>query len=46
MSAAVTITRTEHAAASLRSVAGKCRDRAQVRRLLVLAMVLEGHSRA
>jgi len=30
----------------MRSIAGKCRDGAQVRRLLALAMVLEGHSRA
>jgi transposase len=42
MSAAVRITRTEHAAAELRAVASRCRDGAQVRRLLALAMVMEG----
>ena len=46
MSAAVKITRTEHDAAALRAIAGKCRDGAQVRRLLAVAMVLEGHTRA
>ena len=45
MSAAVQITRTEHAAGGLRSAASKCRDGAQVRRLLALAMVLEGRVR-
>ena len=42
MSAGVKITRTEHSAAELRVIAGRCRDGAQVRRLLALAMVLEG----
>jgi len=46
MSAALRITRTEHTAEDLRSAASKCRDGAQVRRLLALAMVLEGRSRA
>ena len=46
MSAAVRISRTEHSAAELRIIAGRSRDGAQVRRLLVLAMVLEGCSRA
>jgi transposase len=46
MSAALRITRTEHTAAELRSAASKCRDGAQVRRLLALAMVLEGRPRA
>lgn len=45
MSAAVRITRTEHTAAELRMVAAKCRDGAQVRRLLALAMILEGNPR-
>ncbi len=45
MGAAVTITRTEHTAAGLRALAGKCRDGAQVRRLLAIAMVLEGCAR-
>lgn len=42
MSAAVSITRTDHTAAELRALASKCRDGAQVRRLLALAMVMEG----
>lgn len=46
MSRALKITRTEHTAAGLRSAAGKCRDGAQVRRLLALAMVLDGRPRA
>lgn len=46
MGAAIAITRTDHTAAQLRSMAGKCRDGAQVRRLLALAMVLEGSSRS
>ena len=46
MSRALTITRTEHTAADLRSAAGKCRDGAQVRRLLALALVLDGRPRA
>ncbi len=45
MGAAVTITRTEHTAAELRAIAGKCHDGAQVRRLLAVAMVLEGGTR-
>jgi hypothetical protein len=35
------ITRTEHSADELRAVASKCRDGAQVRRLLALAFVLD-----
>ena len=46
MSRAITITRTDHSAAGLREVAGKSTDGAQVRRLLALALVLEGRSRA
>ncbi len=46
MGAAVTVTRTEHTAAGLREIAGKCRDGAQVRRLLAMAMILEGYPRA
>lgn len=42
MGQAVAIARTEHTAAELRGMAAKCRDGAQVRRLLALAMVLEG----
>lgn len=45
MSAAVKMTRTEHTAGALRAAAAKCRDGAQVRRLLALAMVLEGQPR-
>jgi hypothetical protein len=37
------ITRTEHAAADLRVFAAKSRDGAQVRRLLALAFILDGH---
>jgi transposase len=39
------ITRTEHTAAELRVFASKNRDGAQVRRLLALAFVLDGHTR-
>jgi hypothetical protein len=45
MSAAIPITRLDHTASELRSFAGKCGDGAQVRRLLALALVLEGRSR-
>ena len=45
MSAAVKITRTEHTAEGLRGFAAKSNDGAQVRRLLALALVLEGHPR-
>src|SRR5947209_8658140 len=41
MGAALTVTRTDHSAAELRSIAGRCRDAAQVRRLLALASVLD-----
>jgi transposase len=41
----LSITRTEHSADELRAVASKCRDGAQVRRLLALAFVLDGHTR-
>ena len=40
------ITRTEHVAENLRAFAAKSRDGAQVRRLLALAFILDGHSRA
>ncbi|HEX5327543.1 MAG TPA: winged helix-turn-helix domain-containing protein [Acetobacteraceae bacterium] len=45
MSAAIKITRTEHTPAQLRALAAKNRDAAQARRLLAIAMVLEGVSR-
>lgn len=46
MSACLKVTRLEHTALELRRVASRKRDAAQVRRLLALAMVLEGVSRA
>ena len=45
MARPLTITRTGHSAAELRAFAGKCQDGAQVRRLLALALVLEGSPR-
>ena len=36
MGAAIAVTRTDHTAAELRSMAGRSRDGAQVRRLLAL----------
>jgi transposase len=46
MGNALEITRTDHTGATLRALAGKCRDGGQVRRLLALAMVLDGHPRS
>jgi hypothetical protein len=45
MGSALRITRTDHTSGALRALAGKCRDGAQVRQLLALAMVLDGHPR-
>jgi putative transposase len=45
MTAALKITRMEHTATELRDLAVKSRDVAQSRRLLAIAMVLEGSSR-
>ncbi len=45
MSAAVEITHGRHSPAELRGLAVKCGDPAVVRRLLAIAMVLEGASR-
>jgi transposase len=45
MGAAVKITRMDHTPAELRALAAKCADTAQTRRLLAIAMVLEGASR-
>ena len=45
MSRAITITRMEHTAAELREFAASSRDGAQVRRLLALALIVEGRSR-
>lgn len=39
------ITRTDYTSAELRARSGRCSDGAQVRRLLALALVLDGHSR-
>src|SRR5215213_6676536 len=46
MGAAVRIMRAEHTAADLRSLAAKSGDGEQVRRLLALALVLDGQSGA
>lgn len=45
MGAAVEVTRTDHTSAELRALAAKTADGAQVRRLLALALILEGRSR-
>ena len=45
MSKPLTITRTDRTSGELRAVSAKCRDGGQVRRLLALAMVLEGAPR-
>jgi transposase len=45
MVAAVKVTRTDHTAADLRGLAAKSNNTAQVRRLLALALILEGQSR-
>jgi len=45
MSAPLEITRTDYSSAELRSISGRCSDGAQVRRLLALALVLDGYSR-
>jgi hypothetical protein len=44
MGQAIGIARTEHTAEALRLIAAKCRDGAQVRRLLAIALILEGKS--
>ena len=46
MGTAVRITRGYYTSSGLRGLAGKCRDGAQVRRLLAMAMVLDGHPRS
>ena len=45
MAAAVKLTREDHTATGLRDLAVKSRDSVQSRRLLALAMILEGRSR-
>jgi transposase len=46
MSAGVEITRTDHTPTELRGIAVKCGDADQARRLLAIALVVEGTSRA
>jgi transposase len=45
MSAPLEIRRTDYSSAELRAWSGRCSDGAQVRRLLALALVLDGRSR-
>jgi transposase len=45
MGAALEITRRDYTSQELRALSGRCSDGAQVRRLLALALVLDGHSR-
>ena len=45
MGAPLAITRTEHTVENLRALSSRCTDGAQVRRILALAMVLEGRPR-
>lgn len=45
MPAAVTVTRLEHSASTLRQAAARTRDAAAARRMLAIALVLEGGSR-
>jgi hypothetical protein len=46
MGSPVSITRTEHAAEELRALAAKSRNAAPARRMLALAMIIEGATRA
>src|SRR3954465_7504044 len=46
MGATLKVTCADHTSAELRVLAGKCTDGAQVRRILALALVLEGWSRS
>jgi transposase len=45
MGAALGITRMDYTPAELRAICGRCADGAQVRRLLALALILDGYSR-
>jgi len=45
MGAGLEITRSDYTSAELRALSGRCLDGARVRRLLALALVLDGHSR-
>jgi transposase len=46
MSAGVKVTRLDHTSAELRAMSRRCTDGPQVRRLLALALILEGRPRA
>jgi transposase len=46
MSAALTITHMEYTSAALRSLSAKCADGSQVRRVLAVALVLDGRPRS
>ncbi|CAL4866566.1 hypothetical protein MMA231_00809 [Asticcacaulis sp. MM231] len=45
MGVALKITRTDYTSAALRGVSARCSDGAQIRRLLAVALVLDGYSR-
>jgi len=46
MGAPLQIERTDHTSAELRALSNRCADGAQVRRILAVAMILDGRSRA
>jgi putative transposase len=46
MGAMLRITRTEHTSSELRALSARCADGAEVRRMLALALVLDGRPRA
>ena len=46
MGASLQITRTDYSSATLRAMARKCTDGAQVRRMLAMALVLDGRPRS
>lgn len=45
MGAPLDITRRDYTSGELRNLSGRCRDGAQVRRMLAIAMILDGRSR-
>jgi transposase len=45
MGAALKVSRTDYTGAQLRGISARCSDGAQVRRLLAMALVLDGYSR-
>lgn len=45
MGSAIEVTRADHSAEELRALASKCKDAAQVRRLLAVALILDGYPR-